>query len=256
VGYIYTDRPVYRPTHEVDFKGIVRAQDGAASSVWRSGPHHGGGGGRESKDCLPAETSPVSIREVSTARSPSARWRRSALTELPRNIGDKSITEHLKSRNTRSRNMRLQFRPTRHGICKATRFRAPSARGLFWRSRIRGKVKYSIFRSGYQFPYWRILWGDDEFDSDDEGIDTGDYFGEEIKQGTGQLDADGVMHVSLPTEIDPHQRDYTYRIESSRHRRQQSGDHRWHSVTVTYSTVVGPHGDGSAMVTRPVSRRK
>src|SRR6516225_2273929 len=26
VGYIYTDRPVYRPTHEVQFKGILRTQ--------------------------------------------------------------------------------------------------------------------------------------------------------------------------------------------------------------------------------------
>jgi len=28
VGYVYTDRPVYRPTHEVNFKGTVRARRG------------------------------------------------------------------------------------------------------------------------------------------------------------------------------------------------------------------------------------
>ncbi len=38
VGYIYTDRPVYRPTHEVDFKGIVRARMGGKFSLDVPGP--------------------------------------------------------------------------------------------------------------------------------------------------------------------------------------------------------------------------
>ncbi len=38
VGYIYTDRPVYRPTHEVNFKGIVRARRGGQFSLDVPGP--------------------------------------------------------------------------------------------------------------------------------------------------------------------------------------------------------------------------
>src|SRR4029450_7858067 len=30
-GYIYTDRPVYRPTHKVSFKGIIRSVDSNGS---------------------------------------------------------------------------------------------------------------------------------------------------------------------------------------------------------------------------------
>ena len=37
-GSIYTDRPVYRPTHEVDFKGIVRAKVGGQFSLDVPGP--------------------------------------------------------------------------------------------------------------------------------------------------------------------------------------------------------------------------
>ena len=28
MGYIYTDRPVYRPGHTVHFKGVLRQRDG------------------------------------------------------------------------------------------------------------------------------------------------------------------------------------------------------------------------------------
>ncbi len=38
VGYIYTDRPVYRPTHEVDFKGILRAKVGGKFTLDIPGP--------------------------------------------------------------------------------------------------------------------------------------------------------------------------------------------------------------------------
>jgi len=38
VGYVYTDRPVYRPTHEVNFKGIVRARRGGEYSIDIPGP--------------------------------------------------------------------------------------------------------------------------------------------------------------------------------------------------------------------------
>src|SRR5208282_80307 len=38
VGYIYTDRPVYRPTHEVDFKGVIRARQGGKFSLDVPGP--------------------------------------------------------------------------------------------------------------------------------------------------------------------------------------------------------------------------
>ncbi len=102
-----------------------------------------------------------------------------------------------------------------------------------------GSVKYSIYRSGYQFPYWRILWGDDAEEGDDTGgSENTDYFGQEIKQGTGQLDQDGVLHVTLPTEVDDKQNDYSYRIEAhvtDASNREIVGGH---SVNVTYSTLA------------------
>ena len=71
-----------------------------------------------------------------------------------------------------------------------------------------------------------------------EGNPNEDYFGQEISQGTGQLDADGVLHVTLPTEVDAQKRDYRYRIEAhvtDASNREIVGGH---GVTVTYSTIV------------------
>ena len=71
-----------------------------------------------------------------------------------------------------------------------------------------------------------------------KGISTRIISAQEISQGTGQLDADGVLHVTLPTEVDAHKRDYRYRIEAhvtdASNREIMGG----RGVTVTYSTVV------------------
>jgi uncharacterized protein YfaS (alpha-2-macroglobulin family) len=104
----------------------------------------------------------------------------------------------------------------------------------------KGKVKYSVFRSGYAFPYWQILWGDEEFYGDEgEGGFEPDYYGQEISQGTGQLDAQGRLRVKVPTEIDvAGKRSYKYRIEAhvtdSSNREIAGG----RSALATYSTVV------------------
>src|SRR3989449_9236969 len=78
-----------------------------------------------------------------------------------------------------------------------------------------GKVKYSVYRSGYMFPYWRILWGEEEYEGDEGGGFEDGYYGEEISQGTGQLDAAGRLTVGLPTGVDDSgRRDYKYRVEA------------------------------------------
>ena len=83
-----------------------------------------------------------------------------------------------------------------------------------------------------------------EYEGDEgEGSFNEDYFGQEISQGTGQLDADGVLHVTVPTEIDVRKRDYSYRIEAhvtDASNREIVGGH---GVTVTYSTIVVLAGD-------------
>ena len=50
---------------------------------------------------------------------------------------------------------------------------AISARYYFGAPVANGHVKYSVYRSGYFFPYWQVLWGTDEYEGEEgEGSGT------------------------------------------------------------------------------------
>ena len=239
VGYIYTDRPVYRPTHEVNFKGIVRARVGGKFSLDVPGP----------VTVEITDTNQKTVYQQKLDLSPFGSFHGTLTLSPLAALGTYGITAHIGDKGlygsfevqeykkpefevavSTDKSRYLQGEPIQGTITARYYFGAPVSGG---------RVKYSVFRSGYQFPYWRILWGDNEYEGDEgEGSFNEDYFGQEISQGTGQLDADGVLHVTLPTEIDARKRDYNYRIEAhvtDASNREISGGH---GVTVTYSTIV------------------
>jgi uncharacterized protein YfaS (alpha-2-macroglobulin family) len=239
VGYIYTDRPVYRPTHEVNFKGIVRARVGGKFSLDVPGPVTVEVTDTNQKTVYQQklQLSPFGSFHGTLTLSPLAALGTYGITA---HIGDKSlygsfdVQEYKKPEFevavSTDKARYLQGEPIQGTVTARYYFGAPVSGG---------RVKYSVFRSGYQFPFWRVLWGDNEYEGDEgEGNPNEDYFGQEISQGTGQLDADGVLHVTVPTEIDAQKHDYRYRIEAhvtDASNREIVGGH---GVTVTYSTVV------------------
>ncbi len=239
VGYIYTDRPVYRPTHEVNFKGMVRARMGGRFSLDVPGP-------------LTVEVTDANQKTIYQQKlelSPFGSFHGTLTLGALAALGTYGITAHIGDKQVYGSFEVQEYKKPEYEVAVSTdkaRYLQGetiqgtiSARYYFGAPVSGGKVKYSVFRSGYQFPYWRILWGDEDYEQgDDEGYYGEDYFGEEISQGTGKLDADGVLHVSLPTKVDDHKRDYSYRIEAhvtDASNREITGGH---GVTVTYSTVV------------------
>jgi len=240
VGYIYTDRPVYRPTHEVDFKGVVRARMGGKFSLDVPGP----------LTVEVTDTNQKTIYQQKLELSSFGSFHGTLTLSPLAALGTYGITAHLPGNKQLYGSFEVQeYKKPEYEVAVSTdkaRYLQGetiqgtiSARYYFGAPVSGGKVKYSIFRSGYQFPYWRILWGDDEFEGEGgEGNPNEDYFGQEISQGTGQLDADGVLHVSLPTEINADKRDYRYRLEAhvtdASNREIMGG----RGVVVTYSTVV------------------
>jgi len=239
VGYIYTDRPVYRPTHEVDFKGIVRARLGGKFSLDVPSP-------------LTVEVTDANQKtiyqqklELSPFGSFHGTLTLGALAALGSygiiaHIGDKRLYGSFEVQEYKKPEFEVAVSTDKARYLQGETIQGTiSARYYFGAPVSNGHVKYSIFRSSYWFPYWRILWGDEEFEGDEgEGYYNEGYFGEEISQGAGQLDADGVLHVTLPTQVDAHKRDYTYRIEAhvtdASNREIMGG----HGVTVTYSSLV------------------
>lgn len=239
VGYVYTDRPVYRPTHEVNFKGIVRARRGGQFSLDVPGP-------------ITVEITDPNQKTIYQQKldlSPFGSFHGKVALGALAALGTYGITGHIGEKRlygsfevqeykkpefevtvSTEKNRYLQGETIQATISGRYYFGAPVANG---------RVKYSVYRSQYQFPYWRILWGDEEFEGDEgEGYSSEDYFGEEISQGTGQLDADGLLRVSLPTEIDGRKHDYRYRLEAhvtdASNREIMGG----RGVIVTYSTIV------------------
>ena len=240
VGYIYTDRPVYRPTHQVDFKGIVRARRGGHFSVDVPGP-------------LTVEVTDANQKTIYQQKlelSPFGSFHGTLTLSPLAALGSYGITAHLSGNKQLYGSFEVQeYKKPEFEVAVSTdkaRYlqgeaiqATISARYYFGAPVSGGQVKYSVFRSGYMFPYWRILWGDEDFEGDEGGgFYNEDYFGEEISQGTGQLDADGVLHVSLPTEVDARKQDYRYRIEAhvtdASNREIMGG----RGVVVTYSSVV------------------
>ena len=237
VGYIYTDRPVYRPTHQVDFKGILRARMGGRFSLDVPGP----------VTVEVTDANQKTIYQQKLDLSPFGSFHGTLTLGPLAALGMYGITAHIGDKNVYGSFEVQEYKKPEYEVAVSTdkaRYLQGetiqgtiSARYYFGAPVSGGHVKYSIFHSNYMFPYWRILWGEEELEGD-EGEGNADYFGQEISQGTGQLDADGVMHVTLPTEIDKEKRDYRYRIEAhvtDASNREITGGH---GVTVTYSTVV------------------
>jgi uncharacterized protein YfaS (alpha-2-macroglobulin family) len=239
VGYIYTDRPVYRPTHEVNFKGIVRARRGGQFSVDVPGPITVEITDPNQKTIYQQklDLSPFGSFHGKIALGPLAALGTYGITA---HIGEKRLYGSFEVQEYKKPEFEVTVSTEKGRYLQGETIQATiSARYYFGAPVANGRVKYSVYRSRYQFPYWQILWGDEEFEGDEgEGYYSEDYFGQEINQGAGQLDADGLLRVSLPTEVDRHKRDYRYRLEAhvidASNREIMGG----RGVIVTYSTTV------------------
>jgi hypothetical protein len=215
VGYVYTDRPVYRPTHEVNFKGIVRARRGGQYTVDIPGP-------------ITVEVTDTTQRviyqqklELSRFGSFNGKLTLSPLAALGMyqivgHIGDKSVYGNFEVQEYKKPEFEVSVTTDKARYLEGESMQATiSARYYFGAPVANGRVKYSVYRSRYFFPFWQILWGTDEFEGEEgEGGYQQDYFGQEISQGTGQLDAEGVLRVSIPTDINPRGEDYRYHVEA------------------------------------------
>jgi len=241
VAYIYTDRPVYRPTHEVNFKGIVRGRRGGQYTPDIPGPI--------SVEVTDPADKVVYQQQLELSRFGSFNGKLTlgplavlGTYHIVAHFGDKreygnfEVKEYKKPEFEVSVSLDkaryLQGEPIQATINARYYFGAPVAHG---------RVKYSVRRSRYLFPYWEVLWGTEEDEGggeEGEGFYRPDYLGEEISQGTGQLDAEGVLHLSLPTEVNPRGQDYYYHLEAqvtdASHREIMGG----RGILATFSNIV------------------
>ncbi|HEU4794884.1 MAG TPA: MG2 domain-containing protein, partial [Pyrinomonadaceae bacterium] len=216
-GYIYTDRPIYRPTHQVFFKGILRGVDEQGS--YRS---------------LKSQTVTVTVKDSNDARIyeqelrlssrgtfhgeltlgedvPLGAYQIEAQTDEGGSTGSFEVAEYKKPEYKVNVTTPQRFVPAG----EKSKFEI-NARYFFGAPVTNADVKYYIYRSRYYPSYWET--DDPEPEADDEIDDSayGSYYSDMVAEGEGKLDASGRLEIpfDVPVTNDNDVWDFQYRIEA------------------------------------------
>jgi uncharacterized protein YfaS (alpha-2-macroglobulin family) len=217
-GYVFTDRPVYRPTHTVHWKSILREHDGNALALPKPGSVHVTISDENSKNVFEQQ---MPLSAAGTVNGDFTLPKDVALGYYTVNIGDdaeSSISGGFHVEEYRKPEYRVQVTAQQKRVVQgATMPVTIDSRYFFGEPVANAKVKYRVYHETH---YW---WGEDEDSSsaDDSGDTDGSYEpsynGDEEAEKTGKLDANGVLVIQVPTHTDPHGRlhnDEDYTIEA------------------------------------------
>jgi len=211
-GYVYTDRPVYRPGHTVHFKAILRLGSGTGYEV--------PAGRSVSVEIQDPEQRPVYRKNLITSANGTIH---DEVTLAPgaalgnyflniRNNGTEgNASGTFEVEEYKKPEYEVRVTPAKLRILQGDTAQATiDARYYFGEPVSGAKVKYSVFRSRYWFPLW--------YDADEQGDEPiepdSDAGGDQITSQEGKLDQDGKLDIGFPTPLSGHQYDYRYRIEA------------------------------------------
>jgi uncharacterized protein YfaS (alpha-2-macroglobulin family) len=214
-GYIYTDRPIYRPTHQVFFKGILRGVD--EQGAYRS---------------LKSQTVTVIVKDANDARiyeqelrlssrgtfhgeltlaeeAPLGTYQIDAQTEEGGSTGSFEVAEYKKPEYKVNVTTPRRFVPAG----EKSQFEI-NARYFFGAPVTNAEVKYYIYRSRYYPSYWETDEPEPEFDEDYSNY--GNYYSDMVADGEGKLDASGRLEIpfDVPANNDDDVWDFQYRLEA------------------------------------------
>ena len=211
-GYAYTDRPVYRPGHQVSFKGIVRAKQGNANQI------------PTLKNISVEVTGPEDRKFYQKSLDLDAFGSVAGDLTLPNDAplgtyqivlhtGDSQVGGSFEVQEYKKPEYEVRVTPAKPRILQGDDLPVTIDARYFFGEPVAGaKVQYVVHRARY----WD--WGFyGEPDDDDPQPMQPDYQGdtdEQVLDETGSLDADGKLQVTIPTHLDEHANDVRYRIEA------------------------------------------
>ena len=216
-GYIYTDRPIYRPNHKVFFKGIVRALD--EKNEYRA---------------LKDDTVTVTVTDSKSARVHQQEIRLSkygtfsgeftlaeeaslgtysieAQNDEGSSLGNFDVAEYKKPEYKVNVTTPKQFAPAG----SKTRFDI-NARYFFGAPVADAEVKYYIYRSRYYAYFGDEYESEHDSEDEEEYSNYGNYYSDLVSDGEGKLDASGQMSVEfdVPESQKDDLWDFQYRLEA------------------------------------------
>jgi len=211
MGYIYTDRPVYRPGHTVHFKAILRLRSPSGYQVpaGKSMPVE-----IQDPEQKPVYRKTLTLSANGTIHDDLVLAPGAALGNYTIEIhsgaegqtsGDFQVEEYKKPE------YEVRVTPATPRILEGAAAQATIDAHYYFGEPVAGaKVQYAVYRNRYWFPLWYSP--DDESGPPPDGDN--DYGEEQILQEEGQLDANGQLSVSFPTTVSDHKIDYRYRVEA------------------------------------------
>jgi len=214
LGYVYTERPVYRPGHTVQFKAILRKRNGDAIQLPTE---------REAEVVI-TDVSDNQVYKKTLPLSPMGSLHGSL--DLPATAalggysirvsnGQGSAMGSFEVEEYKKPEYFVKVTPSRPRVLQGDKVTATiEARYFFGEPVANAKVHYVVHTSRAWF------WDEEEEDTGGEpGAEGGeggfDYGGSEILDEDGKLDAEGRLTISIPTKFDAeHPYDANYRIEA------------------------------------------
>jgi len=216
-GYIYTDRPIYRPNHKVFFKGILRSLDDKGQ--YRS---------------LKTPTVNVLVKDPNDARVMEQEFRLSSTgtffgevvlgEEAP--LGTYQIEAETEEGSSSGTFEVAEYKKPEYKVNvvapqkfvsagSKTKFDV-SARYFFGAPVANAEVKYYVYRSRYYPDYFGYEEDQDDEDDDEEYSQYGNYYGDMVSEGEGKLDASGQLQVDfeVPQSSSNDIWDFEYRLEA------------------------------------------
>jgi uncharacterized protein YfaS (alpha-2-macroglobulin family) len=201
-GYAFTERPVYRPTHTVHWKAILREHAGNALVVPKPGNIHVTISDENQKSVFDQQ---MPISAEGSVSGDFTLPKDASLGYYTVQVGDgseDSVNCGFHVEDYRKPDYRVQVTAGQKRVLQGSMMSVTIDSQYFFGEPVaNAKVKYRIY---HQPHYW---WGEDEDSSDqdsspDDASDQSGYAGDEAAELTGKLDAKGLLVIQVPTQID------------------------------------------------------
>ena len=252
-GYVYTDRPVYRPGHTVHFRGILRTRNGEKYQIPAGEP----------LDITVEDPNNKQVYKTNSSISPFGTVHGDFTLPADAALGYYAISIHSSKgpqyglnggfnvEEYKKPEYEVRVTPDKPRVLQGDSITATIEAKYYFGEPVAGaQVTYVVHRS----ISWSYLFGEDQSDFSDEAgpgdnqggdeSDEGDYGGAQLSEQSGKLDADGRLKITIPTKLDDHKQDAVYRIEArvtDESRREIAGHN---AVSATYGSFqVGVEAD-------------
>ncbi len=220
-GYVYTDRPVYRPGHTVHFKAVLRIHSGTG--------YVNPAGRKVSVTIQDAEQKPVYQKTLVIGTNGSIHDDLALGPAAPLGAYMVEVTSGGENFGYMAGNFEVQdykkpeyevrVTPAKVRVLQGETVQAVIDAQYFFGEPVSGaKVKYRVYREPYWFPLWYDA--DDESDMNQSGFggDGGnggdnENAGDQLSEQQGQLDAQGKLTITIPTALSDHKYDFHYRVD-------------------------------------------